>query len=309
TMELELETDLRISSFGEDEAGELYVVDLSGAIYRVTASEQPLPVIDDPAVQRTWERTDKPVADLIADRTWMWGPNPITPAIPEIYAESPDDTRVVQYFDKARMEIMDPTADESSLWYVTNGLLVVEMMNGQLQAGDDQFEQRAPAAVNVAGDPNDTGAPTYATFATLRDASPAADGQSLTARVDRAGNVADDPALAGLGVTAGYRVQEPGIDHQVASVFWEFMNSTATVFEDDAFVTDRLFLNAFYATGYPVTEAYWATVQVGGTPTDVLIQCFERRCLTYTPDNPAGWKVEAGNVGQHYYHWRYGEQP
>jgi hypothetical protein len=87
------------------------------------------------------------------------------------------------------------------------------------------------------------------------------------------------------------------------------MNSTATVFEDDAFVTDRLFLNEFYATGYPVTEAYWASVEVGGTPTDVLIQCFERRCLTYTPDNPAGWQVEAGNVGQHYYRWRYGEQP
>jgi hypothetical protein len=38
----------------------------------------------------------------------------------------------------------------------------------------------------------------------------------------------------------------------------------------------------------------------------VLLQCFERRCLTYTPDNPEGWKVEAGNVGQHYYQWRYG---
>ena len=36
------------------------------------------------------------------------------------------------------------------------------------------------------------------------------------------------------------------------------------------------------------------------------MQCFERRCLTYTPANPAGWQVEAGNVGQHYYQWRYG---
>jgi hypothetical protein len=37
------------------------------------------------------------------------------------------------------------------------------------------------------------------------------------------------------------------------------------------------------------------------------MQCFERRCLTYTPDNPEGWQVEAGNVGRHYYYWRYGE--
>jgi DNA-binding beta-propeller fold protein YncE len=37
------------------------------------------------------------------------------------------------------------------------------------------------------------------------------------------------------------------------------------------------------------------------------MQCFERRCLTYTPDNSAGWQVEAGNVGQHYYAWRYAD--
>jgi Tol biopolymer transport system component len=38
---------------------------------------------------------------------------------------------------------------------------------------------------------------------------------------------------------------------------------------------------------------------------DVLVQLFERRVLTYTPSNPAGFQVEMGNVGQHYYRWRY----
>ncbi|MEZ4570080.1 MAG: clostripain-related cysteine peptidase [Thermomicrobiales bacterium] len=56
-----------------------------------------------------------------------------------------------------------------------------------------------------------------------------------------------------------------------------------------------------------MTEAYWATVEVAGTPKDVLSQCFERRCLTYTPDNDPGWQVEAGNVGLHYYDWRYND--
>jgi hypothetical protein len=37
------------------------------------------------------------------------------------------------------------------------------------------------------------------------------------------------------------------------------------------------------------------------------VQAFERRVLTYNPDNSDGWKVEAGNVGQHYYQWRYGQ--
>ena len=39
---------------------------------------------------------------------------------------------------------------------------------------------------------------------------------------------------------------------------------------------------------------------------DVLVQAFERRIVTYTPDNPPGWQVEMGNVGQHYHGWRYG---
>jgi len=60
-------------------------------------------------------------------------------------------------------------------------------------------------------------------------------------------------------------------------------------------------------TGYPIAEAYWTNVNVAGTPHLVLLQCFERRCLTYTPDNAPGWQVEAGNVGQHYYRWRHGE--
>jgi hypothetical protein len=66
-----------------------------------------------------------------------------------------------------------------------------------------------------------------------------------------------------------------------------------------------MFENPYYATGFPIIEAFWAEVTVDGLARDVLVQCFERRCLTYTPDNPEGWKVEAGNVGQHYYRWRY----
>ena len=44
-------------------------------------------------------------------------------------------------------------------------------------------------------------------------------------------------------------------------------------------------------------------------PQDVVggpVTVFERRVLTYTPSNPAPFKVEMGNVGQHYLAWRYG---
>ena len=71
----------------------------------------------------------------------------------------------------------------------------------------------------------------------------------------------------------------------------------------------RLFPNPYYATGYPISEAYWVNVLVGGTAQDVLLQCFERRCLTYTPGNEPAWQVEAGNVGLHYFVWRYDRAP
>jgi hypothetical protein len=92
----------------------------------------------------------------------------------------------------------------------------------------------------------------------------------------------------------------------VAEPFWEFMNAEGLIDDNGQDATDDLFVDPFYATGYPITEAYWTTVDVNDVPTDVLIQCFQRRCLTYTPANVEGWQVEAGNVGWHYFQWRYG---
>jgi hypothetical protein len=89
--------------------------------------------------------------------------------------------------------------------------------------------------------------------------------------------------------------------------FWNFMNSSGTVYANGQFFQDELFQNAFFATGRPITEAYWAEVVVAGTSKLVLMQCFERRCLTYTPDNDPNWRVEMGNIGLHYYTWRYGQ--
>ena len=122
-------------------------------------------------------------------------------------------------------------------------------------------------------------------------------------RIDASGAISEDAGLAGRGVTAAVHV--PDTNHTVASPFWSFMSSTGLVWENGQPVTAALFQNPYYATGLPITEAYWATVKVGGTPREVLLQCFERRCLTYAPDNPPEWQVEAGNVGQHYYRWRY----
>ena len=256
-----------------------------------------------PDFDRTWERTDKVVADLQVDRTWMWGPRPFTEQLAEPYAESPDGVRAVQYFDKSRMEITDPNADTNTIWFVTTGLLSTELITGGMQTGNNGFEQRAPAQVNVAGDFNDPTGPTYATFNVVLSAAPAAIGHTITERIDRLGQISQDAALGERGVIVTHI--DNVTNHSIAGPFWDFMNSRGLVHQNGIVASAPLFQNPFFATGRPVTEPYWASVKVAEIYRDVLIQCFERRCLTYTPDNPDSWKVEAGNVGQHYFMWRY----
>ena len=58
--------------------------------------------------------------------------------------------------------------------------------------------------------------------------------------------------------------------------------------------------------GLAITQPFWVQVKVAGVQRRVLMQAFERRVLTYNAANPDPYKVEFGNVGQHYYRWRYG---
>ena len=257
---------------------------------------------------RTWQRTDKPVSDLVVSRTWMWGNEPFTAASNEPYVEAPGGKRQVQYFDKSRMEIShDPSVTPDSPWYITNGLLVKELMTGQMQVGDNTFESHEPARVNVAGDPDDDSGVSYWFMGLFQDSAALSEGAVidwiLTPYAPSSRYVHSDD-LAGYGITAAHYV--PDTQHTVATPFWDFMNAWGTVYEDGSYQQAPLFENPFYATGFPLTEAYWASVKVAGTHQPVLIQCFERRCLTYTPNNDPAWRVEAGNVGQHYFKWRYG---
>jgi hypothetical protein len=251
-----------------------------------------------------WERTDYPVQQLEVARTWIWGPGPITPGMQEQYEEAEDGERLVQYFDKSRMEWpWSPDADPESEWFITQGLLATELLTGNLQLGDDAFEQYEPAEIPVAGDWEDQTGPTYAAMGEYIDWEPRPEGSTITQIMDREGQISDEEELAGYGVTDAYYIEQT--DHNIASVFWDFMQSEGLVYVDGDYETDTLFTNEFYAIGYPITEAYWGWVTVDGVDQNVLIQCFERRCLTYAPDNPEGWEVESGNIGLHYYEWRY----
>ncbi len=200
------------------------------------------------------------------------------------------------------MEVTDSNGDRRSQWFVTNGLLAKELITGQVQVGDNRFEPRLPAGVNIAGDPDDPTGPTYATFARLTGTvGPST--VSVTETVDRAGMVGTNPALGGHTSYAHF-VPETG--HNIPSVFWDLLQTRGPVQIGVELRTETLFDPTFFATGYPITEAYWVRARVGGTPKDVLVQAYERRVLTYTPDNPEGFQVEMGNIGRHYHQWRYG---
>lgn len=254
----------------------------------------------DPAFARVWRRTDAPVQAGGVARTWVWGPEPRTGGLTEPYRDTPGGQRLVQYFDKSRMELNDPRGDANAPFFVTNGLLVVELITGNLQLGADAFTAHPPSTLPVAGDLDDPNGPTYAAFARVRALPPLPVGMPITATLARDGSIGADTRQAGRATARQY-VGETR--HTVADVFWAFMNAHGPV---DGSGSEPLFRSPFYATGFPLTEAYWATVRVAGQPRPVLMQVFERRVLTYTPGNPPGFEVEAGNVGLHYRLWRAG---
>ena len=259
----------------------------------------------DPAFQRTWERTDKPVADGKANRSWYWGPTPGF-ATTEPYKSAPGGSRLVQYFDKTRMEINNPAGDKSSAFYVTNGLLAQELMSGRMQVGDNDYEQRCAADIPLASDNDDASAPTYATFGRLMNTAKVNQvGQKALAMTDKAGNVsADASKVTVAGVDLVYYDQIT--QRNVPKVFWDFLNAQGPVYVNGQYTNAQINQPWFFASGLPTTEAYWAKVKIAGQPLDVLIQAFERRILTYIPAyNGTPFAVQMGNVGQHYYDWRY----
>jgi hypothetical protein len=101
----------------------------------------------------------------------------------------------------------------------------------------------------------------------------------------------------------------PETNGRVASVFWDYLQTTGPVIVGTARPTQKVFEPWYAATGLPTTRPYWAKVKVANKVQDVLIQAFERRVLTYTPANDAAFRVEMGNIGRHYYTWRYGQEP
>ena len=89
----------------------------------------------DEAFDGVWGSTDAAVANGQANYGWFWGPVNLLQTV-EVYISDHGDEREVRYYDKSRMEINNPGGDPSNIYYVTNGLLTVELVTGQLKRGD-----------------------------------------------------------------------------------------------------------------------------------------------------------------------------
>jgi hypothetical protein len=252
-----------------------------------------------PAFTRVWAKADQPVASRKVARSWLWGPAPLYLG-EEAYNEGSGGRHMVQYFDKSRMEVNDPEGDPNNPYYVTNGLLPVEMLSGEIQIGDTaRVQASVPATIPVAGDPRKDNplTPSYETMATVaslkgENRAPDRTGQRVDDTIDVYGIVRKDPARASLARYVSYVTQT---GHNIPDVFNTYLNGMNGTFGYDW----------VYVLGYPITEAYWTRMRVSGRDMPVLVQVYQRRVLTYTPDFPAGWRVQQGNVGQHYLEWRY----
>ncbi len=209
----------------------------------------------------------------------FWGP--LATASEPLMQRYNGHERTVQYFDKGRMEL---TSGQ-----LTFGLLATEMVTARIQLGDAAFAPAMPAPIPVAGDENG-GGPTYATIYEHRD-------KVLGATRNRVGQLPDYYFDSADQLTNGSNVY--GDDTYRLTRYDEVTKHN--IIEPFATYRDRV---GFATIGYAVSEPFGATFTVGGKKTAVGVQVFERRILTYTLTNPAPFRVEMGNIGLHYNHWR-----
>ncbi|MGI8857920.1 MAG: hypothetical protein ACR2JW_19455 [Thermomicrobiales bacterium] len=189
--------------------------------------------------------------------------------------------RLVQYFDKGRMEVTNGQ--------VTFGLLATQMVTGDIQQGDQSFRHAAPSLVKIAGDADGLG-PSYRTIAENRsqllaphDSKP---GQEIALLFDKSNALIVSPNPASPGGPIANGSYDSATQHNVLAAFADY----------------RLRVGAG-AIGLAISEPFAAYFTVGGVERAIAVQVFERRVLTYTEGNPPEFRVEMGNIGQHFLGW------
>jgi hypothetical protein len=238
----------------------------------------------DPAFSRYYARSSPD------EQQRLWGGGPLVSLV-EPFTGAPGNRRLVQYFERGRMEIADD-GTASNMNAISQGLLVREMATGNVQVGYDDFVQDNPASIALFGSADGADL-TYADFAEAVTHQPG----------DRTGELLDEWIAPGGAISSetppaeiragGF---EPVTGHNVPDV-------TASWIRTDPFGID-----ASTALGLPISEPYWTQTGKGSAGIS-LVQLFERRAVVYTPDLPMGERFSLTSAGRHYYRWRYGNDP
>ena len=161
----------------------------------------------------------------------------------EAYNGSPGDMRLVQYFDKGRMELNRPSTPVAS-----SGLLTVELLRGQIQTGDATFEIMAPRISPLRGTRRISGRPSRCFSSGRRHCS-------RPAREDRRPDDACGETAGGTGTysqgadypKAAIGAYDGATGHNVAAAFATFRAQVGVSM-----------------TGLAVSEPFWSTFEVGG---------------------------------------------
>jgi len=230
----------------------------------------------DPAFQTQWN-TDEAAAP------GFWG-QPITGGLFEPYASAAGGIRLVQYYEKGRLE----TASGE----VTNTTLVLDMYRGRIEVGHFQYDKRPPPATPIAGDmdgPNLTYATLAAVLPESTTGSPKQIGMSVATRVSPSGIVSSGPPTPATGPES---TGDYDASHNVLQAFIDYRQQFKG-------------RDAPFKLGFAITEPFRTTVTAGGMAHDVIVQAFWQRILIYDPNGPNGAKVTVASTGQAYYAWRY----
>lgn len=283
---------------------------------------------NDPAGRRVfdqaWNMSDKTVTTG-RQRTWLWGPAPFTSGLAEGYFNNErDNMRLVQYYDKGRMEA---SSDGKGGYTITAGKIGRELVTGQVDLGQGRTANYGPAQVPIVGGVSDKQAPTYADVG-VEAVNRTLDYKGLPVawRLERGGKIVPFTPPVAVSLT-DYDVVA---GHNIADVFAQWLGANG--FSDPLGIAGGLAQRTqyaqlaprgrsegaeeskvttapdFFGPGRPLSDPFWVIVTIDGAPKTILVQVFERWTLTYTPDNPAGWQIELANVGRHYYEWRYEQE-
>lgn len=272
-----------------------------------------------PAFYNSWYKVDGVVSNGVVRRPLYWGAGPVSDKLDN----SPSDPgRIVQYFDKGRMEITDVNGDKSGPYYVSSSLLAKELVSGQREVQERLKIARSSALIPIVSDMDDAKAVTYASFKSLINSRAANISVGVTgkqsqpiATLDYQGKVGSDGGKFNAGNSALDNLYyDNTTGHNLPRAFWDFLNASGPTYDCTAArcvvggPSGRKLDSPWYLySGLPISEPYWIKAKIGNRPNmDVLVQVFERRVLYYMPDGAAGQKVQFANVGRAHYVWIYG---